>query len=63
MVHSVQAASAVDELIQVSHFRSDWRVRAPLVAEAYEGPVLIQTCVRAPIGVVEMKEDLVPQDK
>ena len=63
MVHFIQAASAIGELIQISHFRSNRRLRTLLVAEAYEGPILIQTCVRTPIGVVEMKEDLIPQHK
>ena len=63
MVHFIHDASSIDELIQVSHFRANRRVRTPLVAKADEGPVLIQTCVGAPIGIVEMKENLVPQDK
>ena len=63
VVHLIQPATTIGKLIQVSHFRSNRRMRTLLVAKADEGPILIQTCVRAPIGVVEMKEDLVPQDK
>ena len=43
MVHLIQAASAIGELIQVSHFRSNRGMRKLLVAKADEGTVLIQT--------------------
>ena len=61
MIHAVTLP--VDELIQVSNFRSEFGVRTTFVAEPNERSILVKPTVGSPICIVQIKKDLIPHDE
>lgn len=61
MIHAITLP--VDELIQITDFGSEFRIRATFIAEPNERSILIEPAVSAPISIIEIEEDFVPNDE
>lgn len=63
VVHSIEPALPIDELIEISDFGSDPGVWASFVAETQEGSVLVQSGISTPVCIVHVEESFIPQDQ
>lgn len=63
MVRPIVAAGDIQRVVQVAELDTAFGIGGPLESQAPEGSVLIKAGPGSPVGIVEVKERLVPNHK